>query len=166
MATNYSCENVYLIGRELKFLCQRKLPTNQEVLSLLMYHYKSLGKPLNKSMKIVIDEVNSIWNKTKIPVMKIQNSVEKLKKLFNKWNKIKKNCFRTKSVAQTAKEEDFKLLSKKLFDIASQAKNICLTNEQKIFLENERKNKRRCPIPFVSEEINSETEELFEGILM
>lgn len=84
MSVKNSSKGFFLIGRERKLLFQRKLPTNQEVLSLLMYHFKLLGKSFNTSIKIVIDEVNNVWSKTKIPVMKVQNSGEKLKNLYKK----------------------------------------------------------------------------------
>lgn len=78
-------------------------------------------------MKILIDDVNSVWSKTKIPVMKVQNSIEKLKYLYNKWIKVKQNSSRTKSAYQKTKEVDIQLLSHKLFDFVSQNKNGCLT---------------------------------------
>lgn len=90
MVNKDSLKNIYLLGYERKLLSQCKLPTNQEVLSLFLYHYKSLDKPLNQSLKTVINEVNSVWSKTKIPLMQVRNSVEKLRNLYFKWNKIKK----------------------------------------------------------------------------
>lgn len=86
-ASNFS-ENFFLLGHERKCLPQHKLPNNQEVLSYLIFNYKSLGKSLTNSIKTVIDEVNTIWSKTRIPVMKNPNSAEKLKNLYNKWIKI------------------------------------------------------------------------------
>ncbi|KAK0173137.1 hypothetical protein PV328_006380 [Microctonus aethiopoides] len=168
MAIKNSGKNIYLIGYELKVLSQRKLPTIREVLSLLMYNHNSLRKPLNESVRIVVNEVKSVWSKTKIPVMNDSSIVRKLKKLYDKWIKVKKNMLRTKSITQKIKEADFKLLSQKLFDIANQNKNICLTNEQTIFLDNERKNQgrgRRGIIPFDLEETNSNSEEPVEELI-
>ncbi|CAH1114868.1 unnamed protein product [Psylliodes chrysocephalus] len=112
-ASNFS-KNFYLLGHERKCLSQRKLPNIQEVLSFLMYNYKSLGKSLHNSIKIVIDEVNAIWSKTKIPVMKNPNSAEKLKNLYQKWIKIKKNRTHTKSISQKKKRRKFQGLFEKV----------------------------------------------------
>lgn len=100
MSSKIFFDIIYLIGHQRKFLFQRQLPSNKYVLSLLICKRKSLGKPLDSCLKIVIDEVCSVWNKTGIPMMNLQNGIANFKKLYNKWTLVKKSYSRTQSSTQ------------------------------------------------------------------
>lgn len=165
MASKNVEKPIYLIGHQRQFLNQRKLSSNLEVLSVLFYKYRAQGKSMRQSAGEVITEVENVWKKTGIPVMESRNSIPKLENLFSKWKNLNKSHSRKNSITQKSKEQNFKFLLNKLFDISSRSKAITLKEEQRLFLESERKNKRRSIIPFDLDETSIDLNESVEGNL-
>ena len=81
-------------------------------------------------------------NKSRIPTRKKVHCVDKLKKLYEDWRNLQKS---SKKTSQTQKEHEANFVSEldKLFDIAhAEAINKIKIPEDRLFLENQRKNRQ------------------------
>lgn len=107
--------NEYLVGDLIHQICSPKLPSNKEVLSVLLHN--KLSNKHKESVKLVVEEVMVFWRKSRIPTKSIQRCEAQVEKLFAVWKKLRKNQKRD-SKTQKCHEKDFCEKFNDLFDIS------------------------------------------------
>lgn len=143
MAITRSKTELYLISSEETEIRGCKLPSNGQILSVFLHHHLTLGKTIQESSKIVLREAVSFWEKARIPSQDEKNAISKVKKLHERWNKLKKNATR-KTDTQRSNEKKFVDKLDDLFDIAhADAMKIITIQEDKEFLLAQREKGRR-----------------------
>lgn len=129
----------YLLKESHEKLLGSKLPSNGQVLGVLLHHHYNKKKCLKESANIVLLELYEFWEKARIPTKRKDHLLEKMIKLHAEWTKLKKNKNKRSNVQQR-NEERFQESLKDLFDIAHQNALAMITEEQdRQFLINQRK---------------------------
>lgn len=132
-------EAIFLVGDITHQITGAKLPSKRQVLSVLFYNIRKVGLSVSESARLVIKEVETFWEKGRIPTSGLNHSSEKLIKLYNEWRDLQKNRTRIKELFRQ-REKDFEDELENLFDIAHQnAFELIRIEEDKIFLESQRK---------------------------
>lgn len=93
-------------------LNEKYLPSNVDVLKRLLYKTQIEKSKLVEAIKIVVNEVISIWEQSSIKVKRIDHCNDKLKKLYNSYADVRK--FQDK---RTKKVNDFLKEMTDVFDI-------------------------------------------------
>lgn len=126
--------NIYLIGKTISSLNNKKLPANKEVLKFLYHHSRNLKKSIDDSCASVIREVIGIWSGAAIPTQINSRCILKLKNLYTEYRNTQKYANRHKK----SKEEDFLNKLEQLFDIAHGNVFELIDEETKQFLIDQR----------------------------
>lgn len=126
----------YLIGYEEPTILGAKLPTARQVLKTFFFHQTN-GCAKKESAKMVAQEVSTFWEKVQIKTKDTHHCVEKVLKLHQEWNELKKNLKRSSKTEQKKREKFTEKLDI-LFDIAHKNAMNELDNESKEFLMNQR----------------------------
>lgn len=135
---------IFLVGHASEKILGRKLPTNEQVLSLFFYKYKIATYSIKKSFAETIDEVTSLWKHAEMPICRIDFCINKLKKMYGEWYKIYKNRFNKKSPAQIEKEREFTSKLKSIFDIVPRDAGEKLeTENQRLFFASQFRSSHR-----------------------
>ena len=114
-----------------------KLPSNEEVLSVIAFHINPPTVNTHEACKIATDMVIHRWNMARIPTTQDYNILKKAEKLYGQF----KECRRA---SQKAKLDTFYGTLKKLFDIAHHNAMKMITNEEdRAFLIAQREPGRR-----------------------
>ena len=111
---------IWLIGQLTESLKETQLPSKQETMALFM-NYKINKKQQGKTAALsTASDVMAVWEKAQIPTILKCHVVEKIKKYFNEWEKLKKNRNNKKkqSPALLQKQDEWKNNVEDLFDIA------------------------------------------------
>lgn len=148
-------ENKFLVGNVEPKLDGDKLPTNRQVLKVLLYDIQFVNprKNIRVSAKAVINEVKVFWMKARLPMQQDARCIEKLLKLHQKWATLQKNAGKTFNMQN---EEMFSSELDKLFNIAPADIVDKIDQKRRNFLENQQKYGCIDPI--------SELEKYFEQI--
>ena len=134
---------MYLLGSYVSELTGAKLPSNREVLGLLLHRHINEHKDVHSSATEVLLDVAEYWNRARIPVRAAQHSIKKLEKLFQEWKMLKRHSKRT-SQCQKQNEATFVSKLEDIFDIAhADALSKIKIPEDKVFLEAQRQKGRR-----------------------
>ena len=128
-----------LIGEMKPQFSAVKLPTNQQVLQVLFYKTRYLKKAVKESIRDVIQEVQSIWDKAIIPTKSRSTCILLLEKLYDEYHNLQK--FKNKSNYPQIKETLIYKLNM-LFDIAQEDVIQVLDEEKKTFLLSQRSNQK------------------------
>lgn len=133
-------DKTFLIGYMSYQITGSKLPSNGQVLHTLFYNKRQVKLKTREAANLTIQEVQLFWQKAKIPIKYLKDCIAKLEKLHEEWLKLQKNATRSGSLAQSKKEEDFKLRLDDLFDIAHQdaLKNINEEDRQFLLLQRQK----------------------------
>lgn len=135
--------NVYLVGEENHQIVGTKLPSNRQILSVFFFNTRTAKLSVRESATLAVDEVFIFWKKARLPTRQSQNCVAKLLKLYQEWDKIRKNSNRKASKQQVMKEANFCETLDDLFDIAhANALEIINIPEDREFLLNQREKGR------------------------
>lgn len=146
MASKKKQKCIYLIGPEIKEIKGRKLPTKLQALKLFFHKHNQENLIVHKSAVMTVIEIEKMWQQAEIPVIKTQNSTNKLLKLHQTWKSLQKNC-KKKTDTQRAKESKFKKDLDQLFDIARRDALAGLTSSTQEFLTSQRNKSRRGLLP-------------------
>lgn len=124
-----SDSDVFLVGKCKEHILGSKLPSKRQVLQMLYYHIRINKLQINKSARLVIDEVLQFWNRARLPTLSEDNCFNKLKKLYNDLRNVQKN---SKSKYETCQQKvnDFKADLEMLFDVAHLDALQLITNEE------------------------------------
>ena len=124
----------YLLDKYHIKILGSKLPSNEQVLSVLLHHHIKLKKPLDESARNVVIEIVAFWNKARIPTRRNDKIQKKVLNLFQRWNSLKKNQSRT-TKQQKENEALFRKELNNLFDVAhEEALKMIKIQEDKNFL--------------------------------
>ena len=135
-------DQIYLIGYAERQIVGAKLPSNIQVLRVLFSNMRKVKLSLRLSATLVIKEVEVFWEKARIPVRKLQRSIEKLEYLYKEWKNLNKSKNR-QTATQKQKEIDFIDKFNDLFDIAhGNAIDMMEIEEDKQFLICQREKER------------------------
>ncbi|KAJ8673763.1 hypothetical protein QAD02_005025 [Eretmocerus hayati] len=108
-------EDIYLIGFPSPQITSNKLPTNEQVLRVLMFNTRHCKLSLKDSIVLAIKEVAIFYEKAGIPMRRTDKCQEKLDKLYKDYRKIQKS---SKRPSHKAQEDEFVSKLGKLFDVA------------------------------------------------
>lgn len=86
----------WLIGQYHKELITTKLPPRREVLSFFLFQHCENKLTIAESLKFTTQKIQQCWDPT--VTIKDFHIKEKIKKLFNTWQKLKKNRLRVPRV--------------------------------------------------------------------
>lgn len=138
-----SDQDIFLVGKCANEILGAKLPSIKQVLQLFFYKMRVEHKTLLSSMKYTIGVAMEFWNRAHIPTMHETSCMRKLKKIYEKWRQIQKNC-RTPYEKYRKQEEDFcDEIENFIFDIATpDALEKMKIKEDKDFLVLQRKRGR------------------------
>lgn len=140
----------YLIGFEISNINKNKLPSRRDVLNLFMYKHQSLKLSIRDSASSVISDTNAAWANLLIPTSRPQHSIQKLKKIYSEYMKLKKHRSRAKtSKAHQKNVEQFIKHLDKLFDIANLAAVKNLPEKLQQFFNECREGNRNIHLPEV-----------------
>lgn len=134
-----SCKkSIFLIGDVKHQITGSKLPSNEQVLSVLFYNIRNVNLSVNESANLTIRECIIYWEKARIPTKSLPNCNKKLVDLYKVWKNLQKNANKTQEVFELRRQEFVKNLNN-LFDIAhADAMQLIKINEDKIFLQQQR----------------------------
>lgn len=112
-----SHDTIYLVGNSTHQIVGAKLPSNRQALQVFFYN-KSIGLNETTSARLVIDEVIIFWQKARVPTSAPWYCAQKLMKLYEKWNNLRKSSYK-KSEIHLKNESEFISTLDDLFDIAA-----------------------------------------------
>jgi hypothetical protein len=142
MAETRSKTFVYLIGEPQEKLLDRVVPTCRDVLKVYFHYHKKNKLPQKEAVKVVVEDLLSVWARARIPVSEKRNVIRKFETLLEKYRKICRNKLRGGTV-QLTKETEFSEEINLLFDISHQdAANIITIKEDHDFLMDQRTNRK------------------------
>ena len=134
-STRQSC---WLIGDTLKSIEGNKLPSNGQVLRRLYDLSRLEGKSIKDSATVVSTELQTFWDKARIPTKRFDHIIDKIKKLHLLYDTLRKESNKDHPKCLT-KRNDFLVSLDDLFDIAhSDAMKITTIQQEKDFLEMQR----------------------------
>lgn len=134
-----SKKEIFLIGDVKHQITGSKLPSNGQVLGVLFYNIREVNLSVNESANLTIRECIIYWEKARIPTKSLPNCVKKLISLYQVWRDLQKNAKKTQEVFEQRRQEFLSNLDN-LFDIAhADALQLIKINEDRIFLEHQRK---------------------------
>jgi hypothetical protein len=155
MAKTRSCAEVWLIGKGIEKLSGSHLPTNGDVLRLMMFFHIDKKSPLKEAAASVISKVFEIWERARIPHQRIDSGLRILMKLFGDYEKLKKNRKRNND-RDRGNQEEFKSHIHCLFDVArSDALTTMKIEEDKQFLIMQRNDVLSCTMAGVDVVLDS-----------
>jgi hypothetical protein len=144
MAKTRSSAEVWLIGKGTYELSGSHLPSNGDVLRLLMLFHVENKATLKEAAASAVSKVFEIWEKARIPHQRIDSGVRILLKLLDSYEKLKKNRKRSNERDQTNQEE-FQGHLLRLFDVStSDALATMKIEEDKQFLIMQRQDVFSC----------------------
>lgn len=135
-------KHIFLIGFPSNQIIGSKLPSKNQVLSVLFFNMREIGLNLHESATLVIQETLIFWRKARIPTSKEQYCVKKLEDLYHEWRCLQK-LEKRKTNTQLEKNSKFVANLNDLFDIAHlNALNLMKIEEDKNFLNTQRQKGR------------------------
>src|SRR6218665_1517139 len=131
----------YLIGQSKQHFGGRVLPTALEVLKVYFCYHKREGVQQKDAVKSAVKRIRQVWAKTRIPITQERNIVCKIESLLDKY----RNLCRSKNhggSTQQAKKDDFVASCNLLFDIAHHVMNVIKIEDDKVFLTDQRSERK------------------------
>lgn len=129
-------QNIFLIGDVNPQIYGHELPSNLQVFKVFFFNLRQLKLNVRRSATLAVQEVLIYWEKPGIPVMRIDNCIVKMEKLYENWRKVQKAAgqeFNRKN------EEEFCRSFNYLFDIAHSKALDIIDEHLKTFLLDQRK---------------------------
>lgn len=127
-------KNIFLIGKTINTISDKKLATNKEALQLLFHHTRDLKQSIGESCLIVVSEIKKNWDKVGIPTQEDSRCVAKLNRLYTNYRYVQKNVHKKN---KTKKQELCDILDQ-LFDIAHSKTSEMIDDETQMFLIDQR----------------------------
>ena len=134
---------IYLLDKLHSEILGAKLPSNEQVLSVFLYHHFDLNKQIKDSASIVTQQLQDYWDRARIPTQRKDKIKNKVIQIYEDWKILKSNRYR-KTEKHIIREDVFKSNLNNLFDIArADALQLMRNNEDKEFLLSQREPGRR-----------------------
>lgn len=129
-----------LIGDLIDKFAGNKLPSNRDVLSVLLHRRLAHGnrEHFKESAKIISTELQHFWNKSTIPALTDSGIQKKIEKLHAEYRSVFKNIKRHND-SQRQKEAKFREKCDNLFEIA---KPTAEQPENEVQIEEKRKKRK------------------------
>ena len=89
--------SVWLLGLPDENITGSGLPNNGSILRYFLFDHQERGMTIVDSAKATIHSTMVIWNKARIPTQCTDLAVHKLRKLYNDYCDLKKNCLSLKA---------------------------------------------------------------------
>ena len=151
MAVTRRNAEVWLLGKGSEELSSARLASNGDALRLLMYYHVDGRCSVKQSAYHAVEKMLEIWQRARIPCQRIDACVRVLLKLFDDYQRLKKNRTRNNN-KDKENQEEFKVRLCHLFDIAtSDALSSIKNEEDRQFLVNQRLNIHSCSMAGVDE---------------
>lgn len=128
---------IWLIGQVASQFNQTKLPTIREALSVLFHYKQEQNQTIKESTYSTVNDILLIWDKARIPTRQKIHVVQKLEKIFNEWQNLKKNKENKAKRSESLKQRETQWQDKidALFDIAhANALDMIRIDEDRQFL--------------------------------
>ena len=133
-----SSSESWLLGASISQLSAGRLPRGLDVLRLLQFHHVTEKKTLAESYRITCCEVIEVWNRARLPTQRPDACVRKLKKLHERYLKLKKNRKRDNDTGEMNNDLFLSDLEE-LFDVATaNALSEIVISADRDFLERQR----------------------------
>lgn len=65
-----------------------KLPSNKQVLSVLLFNIREVNLIIHESTRLVIEETLIFWQKARQLTKEVRNCITKLEELYNTWRNL------------------------------------------------------------------------------
>uniref|UniRef100_A0A8D8R8N5 Uncharacterized protein n=1 Tax=Cacopsylla melanoneura TaxID=428564 RepID=A0A8D8R8N5_9HEMI len=82
---------IYLIGTYESQIVGNKLPSNEQVLSVLFYNIKKVKLTVDNSVALTMKETLVFWEKARIPTKQFSKCGQKLKSLYKELRTLQKS---------------------------------------------------------------------------
>lgn len=105
MAQTRSSAQVWLLGKGADQLSGSHLPTNGDVLRLLLYFHTDQKLTLKEAASSSMSRVIELWQRARIPHHRIDSGIRILMKLHGEYEKLKKNRKRSNDRDKMNQEE-------------------------------------------------------------
>src|SRR6476469_4845798 len=128
-AKTRSSAEVWLIGKGTKELSASHLPTNGDVLRLMMFYHVEEKSPLKAAAASAVSKVTEVWERARIPCQRIDSCIRIAMKVYEEYEKLKKNRKRNNE-GDLSNQGMFKSHLVKLYDIATSDALITMKNEE------------------------------------
>lgn len=127
-------DHIFLIGDTTSQFIANRLPTNKQVLQVLIYNIQHLKKSKRESLTSVVKQIKDSWNEASIPMQADHRVQKKLDLLYNEYFSVKKN----KNLSKNAiREQSFRVKLSQLFDVAHGNVMNMIQIDQKNYLLNQ-----------------------------
>lgn len=82
----------FLIGDIEPQICGNKLPSNGQVIKVLIYIIEKvkIKKPVRDSARLVFEEIKIFWEKARLPIQHDSRCIDKIVKLHTDYTTLKK----------------------------------------------------------------------------
>lgn len=133
---------IAFVGTVVDQIVGGKLPSNRQVYELFFHNMRIDRKTARESANLVKDAVIIFWKQARIPTKDPARIVDKIMKMYDKWQKLKKSHTK-RGATQIEAERAFNDMLDDLFDIAGEGALENMTNEDdKQFLIRQREKGR------------------------
>ena len=127
-------QKIFIVGVMKNQILGSKLPSIEDVLSVLFFNIRMVKLSLQDSISLVIDECLVFWKKARIPTRDRCHCLKQLKKLYEELRNLEKSKTRDSKLCRD-REHTFEGRLNDLFDIShASALNMIKINEDKDFL--------------------------------
>lgn len=135
--------NIDMIGTTNHQIVGAKLPSNRQLLQVMFYNMRFVNLSANLSAKLAIEAANIFWEQARIPTRQPVKCQEKLMKLYELYQNIRKTTEEKRSAAKKKEAEKFLDELDDLFDIAAaNALEVIKIPEDREFLVKQRQKGR------------------------
>lgn len=130
---------IVMVGEVSHQIIGANLPSNRQVLQTLFYNMRFVKLDRHESARLTIDSALIFWQQARIPTRDPHKCADKLIKLYNIWDSLKKTSVENMKMSTKEKYDKFIDELDDLFDIAhSDALTMMRIDEDKKFLEKQR----------------------------
>lgn len=144
--TRKSIENLHhidLIGNTSHQIFGAKLPSIRQVLQVMFHNIRFVKLSARQSAKLAIDSAQIFWYQARLPIRTEQRMIDRLMKIYDQWQNIRKRSADKRSAAEKKIADDFINSLDDLFDIATNnALETIKIDEDKQFLVMQRQKGR------------------------
>ena len=153
MTATRSSAEVWLVGKPTNVLSTARLPSQGDVLRMILYHHLEQHQEIKPSIRSTAEAVVNIWERGRIPTQRIDNVERKIRKLYDDYMSLKKN--RTSHLdSYIVKVDVFQADFENLFDISTKnALELIKNEEDKTFLIMQREDPMSCSMAGVDQSL-------------
>lgn len=98
-----AADKLYLIGHDESHIEGSKLPSNLQVLRLLLYKVRKEKYGVQASCHIIVKQLEVFWSKARIPIRDFYRCTSKLESLYAEYRNLMKSCKKRTSFQEKRK---------------------------------------------------------------